>query len=112
MRPRWSAQARRRVVRKGREYDPAVEHEEIAKVGQTAMALMEDIAEDEELPDGSKIEVLGIVASVRRPESGAPDDEDTEVVFMRTDSDNRLVQVGLFQVGARLAEETTGDDEE
>lgn len=85
-----------------------MDSEETAKLGQTAMELMQDLEADEELPEGAVLEEIGLVASVRFPD---PDGgEDLEAVHMRATSSNRLVQVGLFQVAARLAEETTGDE--
>lgn len=69
-------------------------------VGIEAAKLMEDLIEDD-LPEGSKIEEVGLVVSVRRPGF----DGDEESVYFRCTSDRRLVQVGLFSVARGLAEE-------
>lgn len=102
--PRSRAQARRRVMRKGREYDPRVAVDP-AQIGEQAVGLMDDLAE-EELPEDAEIEVVGLAVQIRYS------DEQGELrhVLMRCSDRNRVVQIGLFETAKHIA--LTSDDED
>lgn len=77
--------------------------EELAKLGQEAAGLMEELIEDEGLPDGTIVEKVGLVVVVKVPGEDGEDDEET--TYIRCSTDSTLEQVGLFAMATNIAYE-------
>jgi hypothetical protein len=86
---------RRRVRRKGREYDPGVD---TSKVGIEAARLMEELAE--EMPEDAELRHVTVVAVVEEPSIAGGVDQR---VFLRSSAQSRLEQIGTLQTAVAVA---------